>query len=80
MARWTRDYATGEVICAVCGAERNGRSKCCKTAPFVDFDTFAKIYFEGETQNYQVAREFWDDYLTSDYPSIKAYAKATTSY
>ena len=82
MSRWTRDYSTGETICAVCGAPKGGRVSCCRTAPHVSFDSFCAKYFPGAVIGVDVpcstAREFWDDYLTSDSRSLASYIADTT--
>ena len=87
--RTTIDRTTGERICAVCGDSVRGKTKCCKTASWVSFDNFIKIMFpdqlisgwmERGDPNYDhwlptsTAQEFYNDYLTSDCSSLKAYA------
>jgi len=81
---WTSDYLTGESICAVCGAKRNDKARCCKTAPYIGFEQFVKRYFELEFDltdygNRAIAREFYDDYRHSDCDSIAEYKEQTTS-
>lgn len=91
MSKWTRDYATGVSICAVCGMDKGDRTECCKTAPYVDFDTFVSACFPGaimgpmpdpKSPEYDrwlprsTAKEFYSDYLTSNYKSLKAYCES----
>lgn len=85
MALWTSDYATGIAICAVCGAPKDKRTSCCKTSPRVTFESFVRALWPGYTmtdpasEHYvprAIAREFYDDYLHSDYPSLKAYVES----
>jgi len=81
MTVWTSDYRTGEPICAVCAAPRNGRSRCCKTAPHISFADFKAQYFAGDdTVNDAIAREFYSDYRLSDCNSLAEYIEQTTSY
>lgn len=79
MSRWTRDYATGVVICAVCGSDKNGRKSCCRTAPFVDLDTFRRRVFGDEDAPMSIIREFHEDYLLSDHKNLKEYIEAISS-
>lgn len=78
---WANDYATGILICAVCGAEKGDRKSCCKTAPYVGFEEFCKRYFGKSLDEvaYSTRRDFYDDYRHSDCRSLAAYIKQTTS-
>ena len=92
MSKWTRDYMTGVAICAICGQEKGKRTRCCRTAPWVSFETFCARYFpgytfvypgDGQSQDHYIsrvtARDFYDDYLCSNAASLAAYIKSTTS-
>ena len=80
MNLWTQSYHSGEAICAICGAPRNGRASCCPVAPKVSFSVFVSRYFgvnpdtltthNGERLNHSTAREFYDDYRHSDSRSL----------
>jgi len=83
--RWITD-TTGEVVCAVCGRPKRGRTKCCRVAPSVSFERFVERYFPGaqmndpEDENYvsgATAREFYEDYRLSNCRSLSEYIKET---
>ena len=81
---WTRDYMTGETICAICGAPKNDRLSCCKCAPFIQFEKFVTRYFGKDFYltdygNRNVAHEFYDDYNHSDCQNLTQYILKTTS-
>lgn len=81
MAMWVLDYLTGEIICKVCGKKKGDRTRCCRTAPYISFETFYKKYFKGEGSEevpYSTRREFYDDYRMSDCRSLQAYIEQTT--
>lgn len=77
--KWERDYATGEWICAVCGAPRAGRSQCCRTPPPISLEVFIQTVFPDmdmtRRENRITARDFYDDYRHSDCQSMAEYVK-----
>ncbi len=77
MSRWTRDYLTGEVICEVCASPRDNKTRCCRTAPHISFKSFKARYYKNEPVNDIVARDFWEDYLTSNCRSLAHYTEET---
>ena len=74
---WTRDRWTGEYICAVCGAPRNGREVCCPVAPHLSFDEFVEQYWGKEDVPRAIAKEFYEDYLLSDCKDLDDYIEDT---
>jgi hypothetical protein len=76
---WTRDRWTGNYICAVCGALREGRATCCPVAPYLSFEDFVEQYWGKEDVPTGIAKEFYEDYQLSDCAGLEEYIKDTRS-
>ena len=81
MSIWTRDYATGETICSICGTAKGSKTRCCKTPPYIEFESFCGIVFKGESiaENAITFRSFYDDYRHSNCDSVAAYCEAISA-
>lgn len=79
-SRWIADYATGEAICAVCGAKKGNRKTCCPTNPNPGtFEEFKRAYFgeDEEKVPHAIAREFYSEFRL--YPgTLEEYIAETT--
>mgnify|MGYP001573395852 CR=1 FL=1 len=78
-SRWIARSIDGELICKVCGMEKGKRVRCCKLAPFINFEDFKRQYFGDEPVSRNTARNFWLDYLSSGMDSLKEYIQKTTT-
>lgn len=74
---WTWDSWTGNSVCAVCGAPREGRRTCCPVAPYLSFEDFADQYWGKEDVPIGIAKEFYEDYQLSDCARLEDYIKDT---
>lgn len=77
MFRWTNRSTDDVSICRVCGEEKRNHEECCKMSPYITLKDFKTQYFGDEPVDPAIAKEFWDDYLTSGVDNLEEYTKLT---